>query len=90
MGVRDPREFNELLTTILTFGDADGDGGGGGVTSGGRVIKIPPRQDLQAFPVDRHDAMIVQAVQVLTQHVHDAGTKAALERATAEAEQLAR
>ena len=90
MGVPDPREFDELLTTILTFGDAGGDGGGIGVRPSGKVIKIPPRQDLQAIPSDRRDEMIVQAVQILAQGLDNAGMRAALERATGEAEQLAR
>ena len=84
MAVVDPKKFDELLTTILTFGGGDSDGGGIGVRPSGKVIKIPPRQDLQAIPAEQRDEMIVQAVQVLTQGLADERTRAALERATAE------
>lgn len=85
----DPRSIvDEILGLMVSFGGAERGGSGTGITFGGKVIKIPPRQDLQAMPTGDRDTLILQAVQVLTQDVADDRVKAALERATTEAEQL--
>ncbi|MDQ4125310.1 MAG: hypothetical protein M3134_06900, partial [Actinomycetota bacterium] len=68
MGHTDPRNVvDEILTTIATFGGVDSDGGGIGIRPSGKIIRIPPRQDLQVIPADQRDELIVQAIQLLAQ-----------------------
>lgn len=80
----DPRKVNEILTTILTIGGSDADGSGISVLPSGKVVKIPPRQDLQAIPAEQRDEMIVDAIQVLAQGLTDEQTRTRLEQAAAQ------
>ena len=83
-----PQTFDELLTFILMFGGADAGGGGIGVTDGGKVRKIPPRQDLGASLTDeRRDELILEAMEILARGLGADQTRAAIERATTEAKQ---
>lgn len=84
-----PRTFNELLTLVLSFGGAEVGGGGTGVTGGGKIIKIPPRQDLVAAIDERRDEMILKAVELLAQGFQNQGMRSAIERATTEAKKTA-
>lgn len=90
MSQTDPaRIADEMLTVFMSFGGGDRGGSGTGILHGGKVVKIPPRQDLQAIPAEQRDEMILQAVQVLTQGLSHDGMRAALEHGTSEAEGLA-
>jgi hypothetical protein len=83
-GAPDPRELvDEVLTTIPSFDGAEKDGSGIAVRPGGKIVKIPPRQDLHVIPAEQRDELIVQAVQVLAQDISDPQLKAGHERATA-------
>jgi hypothetical protein len=62
---------NEVLGLMTSFGGGNRGGSGTGVGYGGKVIKIPPRQDLQALPADQRDQLIAQAVQMLAQDISD-------------------
>lgn len=90
MGHTDPaRLADEMLTVFVSLGGSDRGGPGVNIGAGGKVTKVPPRQDLQAIPAAQRDEMIVQAVQALAQGLSHDGMRAALEQAANEAEQLA-
>ncbi|HYP23008.1 MAG TPA: hypothetical protein VEV43_05495 [Actinomycetota bacterium] len=72
---------DEILTTIGSFGGGDSDGGGFDLRPSGRVIKIPPRQDLQVIPAERRDELIVHAIQVMAQDISDEQLREQMTRA---------
>jgi hypothetical protein len=84
-----PRSFEEVLEFVLMFGGADRGAGGIGITGGGKLKRIPPRQDLVAMPAEQRDEQILEAVEVLAQGISNEGMKAAIERAAGEAKEMA-
>ncbi|HEV2757130.1 MAG TPA: hypothetical protein VG318_15290 [Actinomycetota bacterium] len=89
MAVESPSTFEEVLTLVLMFGGADRGGDGIGITGGGKIRKIPPRQDFAAMSTEQRDERILEAVEILAQGLQNGGMRAAIERASGEAKEMA-
>ncbi len=89
MDIESPGTFEEVLTLVLTLGGADWGAGGISITGGGKIKKIPPRQDLVAMSAEQRDELILEAVEVLARRFQNDGMRAAIERAAGEAKEMA-
>jgi hypothetical protein len=86
MGNPDPRNVvNEVLGTIGSIGGAEKGAGGIFIGPGGKIVKVPPRQDLQALVGRERDELIVQTIQVLAQDLSDARLKQSIAQAASAA-----
>lgn len=70
MGDKNPRVIvDEILTTVGSFGGVEQGGGGFSIRPGGKLIRIPPRQDLQVIPAEDRDELIVETIRTMAQDI---------------------